>query len=627
MNDLCVRYDYSKLSVKKLLYFLRNIDIYHVPHRESVTDAKSRIFSVLVNKYFEDKSVVNIYDVLQDINPFYVKSEAGFKFVLSVLVRETSDTREIPKEYQKDFILFVNSFLKQVDSLSKDSNFTFEVEWSSFSKILDALSNLTKKDTDSEYQRMGINLLIKRIKDDIKKEQLKRENSVSLIPNNDSLVLQDNLSKIENLSEFKLVKSKLTKSVLESILPNFKHYSDKDKVYLVNYIKKKGYSYLGHDIPNVDGFYYFSNHIDLVDSDKYFNPFCYFYNWCLNTNRISFKMGSDGVSNIFKDWYAYYNIKDFKSLFALVKDFYMSIPNSSEKGCQSYLYECAKSLVCLSAYYNYPELCLLDVLNEYVFPSIYSVINQFTSFKGCSLLEFSNEKSIDFGYKMGRRPYIQNNELFEDYFQSIENDKVFILYSKYNDTLLRVFNCICPLYTEDGFEFIDFKLPGKVQGYLYDFYSIPGNINLTVSDIKSIECTRDIGYVFRSYFCKHYVSFSKSLATSLFNDKDALGILSSCYWGSGSGLMCSYSEIWKVLYDTISSDLDYSSEKDLRSILVHDYYTVIRCIIDIFENLSKYYSDLNLLVEDYFNVTLNEASRHTEYCKLVYDFVRVYFDT
>lgn len=636
MENLSIQYDYSKFPVDKLLYFLDSISIYSLRNSDSVLNARKRIIQILANRYFRNKGSVNLYSVLNKSNPYYLKSEDGLKFILSILFRETQDTTEIPKEYQKDFILFVHTFLSGLDTLSKErESFEFIIDWTLFSKVLDALSNLSLKETSSEVERLGINILIQRIKEDMQKQKKSLKdtegNNNVLMPLSAEIAVK-NEEKIKNLSEFKLVKSKLTKGVVEGILPKFKHYSEKDKIYLANYIKKKNYRYLGNDIPSVDGFYFFSNHLDLVSGDGFFNPFGYFYRWCSEVHRLTFRIDSNGVSNYFKDWYEYYSIKDFKSLFEFIKEFYMSLDGATEDGCRCYLTSCAERLVGLYNCYSYPDLKLFDVVYEYVYPAMYRVVNQFVGYKGKTLTKFISEMKLDYGLVQKNIPYIEGDRVFESFGNRVETKACHSLYSSYSKHLLSVFDCFCPLYSEEDFSSVDLSIKDEqtkgldvFNGLIDEFYSIIGTLKISVSEIREIKEDKEVGYIYRSYFCKCYKKFSKDWVKELFFDEDALKSLNSCIWGSGNGLMGSFSDMWGALYNIIKDDLNFSNTEDLKSILRWDYYTVIRSVSDIFDRLSKSDPDLDMFITDFFGVSLNEARNNLEYGKQIYEFVQVYY--
>lgn len=621
MKDLSITFDYSKYSTDLLLILIKTHLPYSNQSRLDVIESKKRVLDVLTKRYFENKSSFNLYHILAKHNPYYMKETTFIEYMLKLIYIEMNDSVEIPESYRLDFITVIYNFLTSLERLCIDKEIDFEIKWDAFPKLVDYLANISVKDVTTENQRVNINKLIQRIKKEYS-ANVKRADVIPIQSNTPTVS-----ERVNELKEFKLVKSKLTKAVLEGIFPNFMVYSEKDKIYLANLIKKKGYFEFVKDIPPVDGFKFFSEHLELVDGHRYFNPFEYLYLWFKNVCSLYLTKESDVERVYFSKWKEYYGLSDFESVISFIRNYYFSFEGSTERGFDLYLLSCLKSFRA----YEHAYLNSSDLFYKLIEKELRGYVVVFEKFKGKSLVEFTKEGQMTFGYKMDKLPIIQDGKLVEFIIQDTVRNEYITEYKKRASVISNLMYSFDGFYTirEKGTEeliYVDSNYPENIIEILTSFYRIPLDIVFKAEDLNEIESRIDIGWFLRYYFCYHYYDLSKELAYSFLYNKENLRNLNSFVKFMSSGCMHSYSEYLEVFYLTLKDEISFK-DKELLNIVLDELPEDLRELYPyIVKDIKEGYPELYQLCTEFFNINIEDKSQALVMIREIITIFKGYFE-
>ena len=198
--------NYDILSVPCLIHMLKNFDKVYF-------EEKKPIIFAITKKYFEDKSCVNLYDLILYHFKFRILEER-LDYILLVLGKELDgNMNDLPMEYREDFFRVLLDFLTAVENYAKNQNGTVEWQLSNIPKLLDYLGEIENSDITSYSLRQKINALVVKIKEDFEKtkiEDVKIENAIVSVKNN-ILSVEETEEKLNQIKTLKLKKSKLNK--------------------------------------------------------------------------------------------------------------------------------------------------------------------------------------------------------------------------------------------------------------------------------------------------------------------------------------------------------------------------------------------------------------------------------
>lgn len=309
-KDIQLKFNYSDYSLPVLLSLFRY-------DRNIPYERKEELLVFIVEKYFEDKKSVNIYDILNSGRGVVFDKVKRANFYLNILNREFKTAYDpMPVIYQEAFFKFLIGAMDFVEKTLKENQSSIEWHLSEIPALINYLSNIDKNNIKSPSLRQRINELVSNIKKEYDEVEQSKTNALQ--------VTKTSIEKLEEIPYLKLQKSKLNKQGLADALKTFKLYDEKDKEYLISVIKKKNWKELFYEISSVDSFDFLRYHYEPL-----FNMWEILFRSLSQTKFVS--------EMSLNQWYEYFKVDNFNDLISAIKGIYMSYEGATERGFDYYL--------------------------------------------------------------------------------------------------------------------------------------------------------------------------------------------------------------------------------------------------------------------------------------------------
>lgn len=568
MNSLQLKFDYTKYTPEVLM------KLFNMFQRESSYENRRDVLMSIIYKYIETKKTFNIYSFLEkNISSFWNKKEL-IEVLSKAINMEFSSNLELPKEYRKDFFLVLISFLDNVDRLVKESE-DVEVSWELYNipKLMDYLSSAHTLKIDDITLRAKINNLVEKIKTSFKDMKMKTSSNKELVKVTNLI----SVDKLGNFKHMKLQKSGLTQGKLEEAMKNFDLLDDKDKIYLLDFMIKKNWTYATKHSKSVVFFDFLMFKLKEINLDKQY-MYCSIFK--------PFRLFLHSVSHELPKWIEYFGVQDLKSLFQRVKDLYFSFEGATENGWNGYIRDIVIRGV--GSYKN------IDAENEFVKEYRTILLSECVE----EIIEIINQKGITFGELLEQKEYNEpivcekSPDILEtgDLKEYIKLGKVkcttlvrfWNIFDKYKDVLFSYSGTYLVSKHEDEIHFQDEV--GNVQQNLirefiqflpsiyFDGFSLQKEIEKRGIDYNRYSVTGGdfegvIRYI-RFYFCYNYNDNDKYLSLDF--------IKSFCYSeevseifrrfapiGSYTGAFNSETEYDSYFYKRLEDSLDFAKKEDM----------------------------------------------------------------
>lgn len=338
-NELNCVFDYNTLDYKCIISLLK-----HMNNRNISNEKRKNLVVILINKYF---SVGKTFDLYSFLNQLTVRLDVAERLTMgcNLLMMElikTSDV-ELRDEFKEPFFRFLLSFLEFVDKLSGKTENEIEItfDFTSMPKLIDYLSDANKLNITSASLRANLNVLVEKIKKNLE-EKSKIEEEKGLVPVNDveNLRILEVSKKVEEIKELKLIKSQLTQSKLEGIMTEFKLYSHKDKVYIIDFLMKKKWNYLLFKIPSLDAFDFLVSNLEYQNICKNFN--------LLHIFSSSFRSNY----NYLEKWKKYFKVDSLMDVFDEFKSLYLKLAGDTSVNFKEYFNSIVKNTLEYKGYFD-----------------------------------------------------------------------------------------------------------------------------------------------------------------------------------------------------------------------------------------------------------------------------------
>ena len=568
MNSLQFKFDYTKYKPEVLM------KLFNTFRTGSTYENRFAVLMTLIFKYIETKKSFNIYS-------FFMKNKESFwnkKELIEVLSKamnaEFSSNLELPKEYREDFFLVLIMFLDNVDRLVRESD-DVEVSWELYNipKLMEYLSSAHTLKIDDITLRAKINNLVENIKTSFKKVEMKTNPNKEIVP----IVNLVSVDKLESFKHMKLQKSGLTQGKLEEAMKNFDLLNDKDKIYLLDFMIKKNWTYaIKHSKPVVF-FDFLMIQLKEINPEKQYIYYSVFK---------PFRLLLHSVTHDLTNWFEYFEVQDLKSLFQRVKEFYFSFEGATEIGWNGFIRDIVIRGV--GSYKN------IDAENEFVKEYRTILLSECVE----EITETINQKGITFGELLEQKEYNEPIvcEKSPDILESgglkeyIKSGKVkcttlvryWNIYDKYRDVLFEYTGTYITSQHADDIHFQD-EVCNVQQNLIREFiqflpsiyfdgFSLQKEIEKRGIDYNRFSVTGGdfegvIRYI-RFYFCYNYNDNEKYLSLDF--------IKSFCYSeevseifrrfapiGSYTGAFNSETEYDSYFYKRLENSLDFAKKEDM----------------------------------------------------------------
>lgn len=557
-------FEYEELSFETLTLMLTSFRDY------TFNENKRLVFNALVNKYFKDKSKFNLYQYMnkQDNLQYFSREDKPVAF-MNILLRELSDTVKFPKEYIEDFFAFLFRSIDIINSSLKENGAEMQWDFSNTKVLLGYLMELENTDIATPSIRQKINALVKDLKATVDSQRKNKDNQLILIEN--SKISES----INQITELKLQKSKLTKGNFCSALSSFNLYSLEDQKYLIAYgLKKNWKDSIYSEIKNIDLFRF------IIENKQYE----------LNPWKILSKEFNGYFSKVsFNIWADYFNVTTIEDLFKSIRELYLSFDGATDKGVNAYIYSLMDSYVsCIRPRLDSKDMGSTDTMNivplfvNLIKDRMTEILSLFSRFEGGSLRDFALTNIQFQYYKMKESPYIDKftNRMVENVVDVSVDMPAITTYLEVHKRCNGLFYQFEGFYSKNKkiIYFSQDKEFEEINEKINVFLNFIDTLTFNGDDIRELstkcfnygyfetrkQMTKDeLFAIIRRYFCTNEDNISDELIKSIWYDKENLKAFKSIIgYTPSSGWFLQLSDFTEFFYNRMKDSLNFGNEDD-----------------------------------------------------------------
>ena len=635
-------HNYDELSMPCLLIMLTKFNKLYPLNKKPVIAA-------ITKEYFEDKTSVNLYDLI--LNKMRIQNkEEQLNYILYVLGKELENSAtDLPLEYRNDFFKVLIYFLTTVENLAKENNGSVEWRLSNIPKLLDYLVDINKVEIDSYSLRQKINDLVDKIRKEFEETKSKSEekkNKNNLVPILNSISLHETEEKLNKIKTLKLQKSKLNKTNLNSALTSFELYSENDKCYLIEYIYKHKWFDTISTISDVVAFDFFRNHLSYsFMNNDYFNPF----RVLIKSFNYLFHNFSETHLN---RWKEYFKVENLDDMIEEVRKWYFTFEGTTEKGWKCYrnflfnkYFEDSHTFVeDENELFEYARKILLEDCCEY--------LSYFDRYDSVNIKEWVQEIEtlevtvIDVPPILKLKEPCENSKLsysIIESFKSSKEIKPLVLYywdifKKYEGKL---FDYHGDFVEDSKINFARILQDRDIQNTIERFITILNTVKFNGSDLVALKNSinwnkyRDtwtnkmslqkaINRLINRYFCQNYKDITKDFVRELTWSPEkffAFKFFMDNY-KSYSGLFRDISDYSSFFFKMLKNDLNFSKIEDLK------YFYQLGCSVFPKSPLFKeFYDKFSLECPDCYKIINGFVNGETEGLEGdILEFIKQYYN-
>lgn len=641
-NSIMEIHNYDELSVPCLLIMLTKFNKLYPLNKKPVIAA-------ITKKYFEDKTSVNLYDLI--LNKMRIQNkEEQLNYILYVLGKELENSAtDLPLEYRNDFFKVLIYFLTTVENFAKENNGSVEWRLSNIPKLLDYLVDINKVEIDSYSLRQKINDLVDKIRKEFEETKSKSEekkNENNLVPILNSISLHETEEKLNKIKTLKLQKSKLNKTNLNSALTSFELYSENDKCYLIEYIYKHKWFDTISTISDVVAFDFFRNHLNYsFMNNDYFNPF----RVLIKSFNYLFHNFSETHLN---RWKEYFKVENLDDMIEEVRKWYFTFEGTTEKGWKCYrnflfnkYFEDSHTFVGdENELFEYARKILLEDCCEY--------LSYFDRYDSVNIKEWVQEIEtlevtvIDVPPILKLKEPCENSKLSYRVIESFKNNKeskplilyYWDIYSKYEG---KFFDYHGDFIEDSKITFAKGIQDSDIQDTIERFITVLNTVKFNGSDLVSLKDSinwnryreswtnkmslqKAINRLINRYFCQNYKDITKDFVRELTWSPEkffAFKFFMDNY-KSYSGLFRDISDYSSFFFKMLKNDLNFSKIEDLK------YFYQLGCSVFPKSPLFKeFYDKFSLECPDCYNIINEFINRETEGLEGdILEFIKQYYN-
>ena len=635
-------HNYDELSMPCLLIMLTKFNKLYPLNKKPVIAA-------ITKKYFEDKTSVNLYDLI--LNKMRIQNkEEQLNYILYVLGKELENSAtDLPLEYRNDFFKVLIYFLTTVENLAKENNESVEWRLSNIPKLLDYLVDIDKVDIESYPLRQKINDLVDKIRKEFEETKSKNEekkNENNLIPILNSISLQETEEKLNKIKTLKLQKSKLNKTNLNSALTSFELYSERDKCYLVEYIYKHKWFDTVSTINDVVAFDFFRNHLNYsFMNNDYFNPF----RVLIKSFNYLFHNYSETRLN---RWKEYFKVENLDAMIEEVRKWYFTFDNATEKGWKCYRNALFNKYFEDSHTFVEDENELFEYARKILLEDCCKYLSYFDRYDSVNIKEWVQEVETLEVTMMDTPPILKLKESFEnsnlsysiiESFKSNKESKPLILYywdifSKYEGKL---FDYHGGFIEDSKIIFAKVIQDRDIQDTIKRFITVLNTVNFNGSDLvllkdsinwnryreswtNKMSLQKAINRLINRYFCQNSKSITKDFIRDLTWNPETFSAFKffMSNYKAYSGLFRDISDYSSFFFKMLKDDLNFSKIEDLK------YFYQLDCSVFPKSPLFKeFYDKFSLECPDCYNIINGFVNRETEgFEGDILEFIKQYYN-
>lgn len=627
MSNLMNVQNYDSLSMPCLIHLLKNFSNVYFDEKKPI------IFSI-TKKYFEEKSSVNLYDLILYHFKFRVVEER-LDYILFVLGRELDgNMSDLPMEYREDFFRVLLGFLTAVEEYAKKQNGTVEWQLSNIPKLLDYLGEIEKSDITSYSLRQKINALVVKIKEDFEKTKtdgIKLENA--LVPvKNQGLSIEETEEKLSQIKTLKLKKSKLNKGNLCDALSSFELYSDEDKEYLVNYMYRHNWVDCVKSINDIVAFDYFCKHTKYSLLSEKYNPFRIL-------SGAFFELQNRYSESYLKKWLDYFNVSTFDEMMKSIEKWYKSFNGATEQGWVCYEKKLLSVYLTDTRTYFMDSSELARYAKNLLLLDYEKYLTFFIPYKGKTLLDWLEKvETISECVCKDYPNFKDDNEIIEGLIR-ITNEKYLLsyyceIYDKYSDKLF---------HYHGGFtNSSKIEIDPVVKDYelINDFIYI---LNTIVFDGEMLVCLRnnrkinwepygvwnnernvkkDVMSFIQSYFCQNSENMTDEFIRDLWYNEEHYSAF--CYftdYHNFSGAFKEPNDYSFFFFEKLKDSINFGNIDDLKLFfrLNGNYYTKSKMFISFYEKFKNECIDCYTILNDFIKGNTEGQERD------IIQFIKLYY--